>query len=134
IWFARLDFSILCFGMSRLGMSNLGVGRNIIYRKSFFTNTSGFDGIMSVTGGDDYLWVNRNASAGHTRARMGADSLVWSVPKPNWKEFLQQKTRHLSAGLHYRAASRALIGTFDISLVLRWAFFLGAVVPAFPIT
>ncbi|MDV3310756.1 MAG: glycosyltransferase [Cyclobacteriaceae bacterium] len=134
IRFETLLTGIQYLGLARLGFPYMGVGRNLAYRKSFFTSTNGFDGIMSVTGGDDDLWVNRNARAGHTRVRMGADSLVWSVPKPNWKEFLQQKTRHLSAGRHYRAASRALIGTFHISYILSWVLFLGALVLGFPIT
>jgi cellulose synthase/poly-beta-1,6-N-acetylglucosamine synthase-like glycosyltransferase len=126
IRFETLLTGIQYLGLARLGFPYMGVGRNLAYRKSFFTSTNGFDEIMTVTGGDDDLWVNRYAHANHTRVRMGAASLVWSVPKTSWKEFIKQKTRHLSAGLHYRPASRALLGTFHASYVLSWILFLPA--------
>ena len=123
IRFETLLTGIQYLGLARLGFPYMGVGRNLAYRKSFFTSTNGFDEIMTVTGGDDDLWVNRNARAGHTRVQMGAASLVWSVPKTSWKDFLQQKTRHLAAGLRYRPASRVLLGIFHASYVLSWLLF-----------
>ena len=128
IRFETLLTGIQYLGLARLGFPYMGVGRNLAYRKSFFTSTNGFDGIMTVTGGDDDLWVNRNARAGHTRVQMGASSLVWSVPKSTWREFLHQKTRHLSAGRHYTVSSRALLGVFHVSHILSWLLFGAALV------
>lgn len=130
IRFETLLTGIQYLGWARLGFPYMGVGRNLAYRKSFFTSTNGFEGIMTVTGGDDDLWVNRNAHAGNTRVRMGAPSLVWSVPKTGWKEFFNQKTRHLSVGRHYKPASRALLGIFHVSHILSWMLFIAMLIIA----
>jgi cellulose synthase/poly-beta-1,6-N-acetylglucosamine synthase-like glycosyltransferase len=135
IRFETLLTGIQYLGLARLGFPYMGVGRNLAYRKSFFTSTNGFDEIMTVTGGDDDLWVNRNARAGHTRVQMGAPSLVWSVPKTSWGQYLHQKMRHLSAGRHYSLASRTLLGVFHVSHILSWLLFAAALTlsPSIPV-
>src|SRR5690606_21248805 len=50
IRFEALLTGIQYLGLARLGFPSMGVGRNLAYRKSFFTSTNGFDGIMTVTG------------------------------------------------------------------------------------
>jgi biofilm PGA synthesis N-glycosyltransferase PgaC len=128
IRFETLLTGIQYLGLARLGYPYMGVGRNLAYRKSFFTSTNGFEGIMTVTGGDDDLWVNRNARAGHTRVQMGASSLVWSLPKSTWREYLYQKMRHLSAGRRYSLGSRLLLGVFHVSHILTWLLFAAVLV------
>lgn len=120
IRFETLLTGIQFIGMARMGFPYMGVGRNLAYRKSFFQESNGFNGFMDVTGGDDDLWVNRNAGGTNTRVRSGADSLVWSLPKTTWRSFLDQKFRHLSVGLRYRPLHKVVLGLFHVSYVLSW--------------
>ena len=120
IRFETLLTGIQYIGLARLGLPYMGVGRNLAYRKSFFQESKGFNGFMEVTGGDDDLWVNRNARGANTRIRSGADALVWSIPKTTWRAFLDQKLRHLSVGLRYRPLHRMILGLFNASYLLSW--------------
>lgn len=120
IRFETLLTGIQYMGMARVGFPYMGVGRNLAYRKSFFQESNGFNGFMDVTGGDDDLWVNKNARGANTRVCRGTDALVWSVPKTTWRSFFQQKLRHLSVGLRYRPFHKIVIGLFHASYVLSW--------------
>lgn len=127
--FETLLTGIQYLGLARMGVPYMGVGRNLAYRKSFFQESKGFNGFMEVTGGDDDLWVNRNARASNTRIRVGPESLVWSIPRSTWGGFFDQKLRHLSVGLRYRPLHRVILGLFSASYVLSWV--LSAVVLLF---
>lgn len=85
------------------GQAYMGVGRNIAYKKSSFHNAGGFSGIGHITGGDDDLLVQKIASNTNTRVNIGSESLTYSFPKRTWKEYLTQKSRHLSVGKFYRS-------------------------------
>jgi glycosyltransferase involved in cell wall biosynthesis len=102
------------------GIPYMGVGRNLAYRKSLFINNKGFHGILHLTGGDDDLFVNRHATAENTRVCLGPQSLVFSEPETTWSRFFRQKVRHLSAGKHYKAGHRLIIGIFVISYFITW--------------
>lgn len=120
IRFETLLTGIQYIGAASIGFPYMGVGRNLAYRKSFFQESKSFNGFMEVTGGDDDLWVNRNARNANTRVRTGPRSLVWSMPKTNWRAFFDQKWRHLSVGVRYRPLHQAVIALFHISYLLSW--------------
>ncbi|MEQ8473742.1 MAG: glycosyltransferase [Marinoscillum sp.] len=81
----------------------MGVGRNIAYTREAFYRAGGFSGFEHVTGGDDDLLVQRISCKTNTRVNIGTESLTYSFPKRTWKEYLTQKTRHLSVGKFYRS-------------------------------
>jgi glycosyltransferase involved in cell wall biosynthesis len=110
----------------------MGVGRNLAYKKSLFLDRKGFNNFLSVTGGDDDLFVNQHATARNTAVEFSPEAQVHSYPKTTWKSFFNQKVRHLSVGKHYRAKHRFLLGIF----VLTWAFtwFAGLTMMAVEIT
>lgn len=118
--FETLLTGIQYIGLARLGLPYMGVGRNLAYRKAFFQESKGFNGFMEVTGGDDDLWVNRNARASNTRVCVGSESLVWSLPRSTWRDFFNQKLRHLSVGLRYQPRHRVMLGLFTGSYLLSW--------------
>lgn len=103
-----------------LGSPYMGVGRNLAYRKSLFLNNKGFNGFLSVTGGDDDLFVNQHATSKNTAICVGANSLITSIPKKTWREFFHQKVRHLSVGKRYRFKHRVVLGIFAISYLFTW--------------
>lgn len=113
-------------GMALMGRPYMGVGRNLAYRKSLFLNNKGFNEHLSVTGGDDDLFVNRMCTKQNTGIVTGTASLVYSKPKTTWAEFYFQKLRHLSVGKRYKAISKVNSGLFHLSLIGSWLL----VVPA----
>jgi cellulose synthase/poly-beta-1,6-N-acetylglucosamine synthase-like glycosyltransferase len=127
IRFESLVTAIQYIGSALLGTPYMGTGRNLAYRKSLFLDNKGFHGHLSVTGGDDDLFVNRHADRTNTSVCVGPKSLMRSLPKKTWKTFLLQKLRHLSVGKRYRWRDQWLLGTFSMTWILTWVM----VVPLF---
>ncbi len=120
-----IRFETLLAGMqyiafARLGMPYMGVGRNLAYRKSMFLRVKGFTDLLPLVGGDDDLLVNRYAQPDNTDTSLGAEALVYSEPKKSWREFFQQKVRHLKAGQHYRFKHRMVLGLFTLTQAAVW--------------
>jgi hypothetical protein len=103
-----------------VGNPYMGVGRNLAYRKSLFLNNKGFNGFLGVTGGDDDLFVNQHANAKNTGVSLGAESVMYSVPKRTLSEYFNQKVRHLSVGKKYRFTHQFLLGVFSITHMITW--------------
>lgn len=121
IRFESLLTAIQYFGFAILGRPYMGVGRNLAYKRSLFLESKGFNDHLNIIGGDDDLFVNQHAKAATTSLAMGSGVVVYSVPKKTWKEFFDQKLRHLSVGKKYKPADRFLLGLFSITWIL-WPF------------
>lgn len=115
-------------GLALLGKPYMGVGRNLMYRKELFLDNKGFNSHLSVTGGDDDLFVNQHTTRQNTVVGIGGESVVFSKPKETWSEFLHQKLRHLSVGKWYKFSDKIVVGLFSLSWMMSW--FL--VVPTIP--
>jgi glycosyltransferase involved in cell wall biosynthesis len=120
IRFEALITAVQYLGFALVKIPYMGVGRNMAYRKSLFMQSKGFNELLSLTGGDDDLFVNRHAAAGNTRVALGGHALVTSIPKNTVTEFFQQKVRHLAAGKKYKAGHRLLLGLFMLSWWASW--------------
>ena len=101
---------LLYMGVARSGHPYMGVGRNLAYRRGTFFENNGFQGLLNERSGDDDLFVNKVATKKNTRVVCNRDSLTWSSPKPTWREWMQQKRRHLSVSPLYRVSSKLRIG------------------------
>jgi glycosyltransferase involved in cell wall biosynthesis len=120
-----IRFETLVSGMqyisfALLGMPYMGVGRNLSYRRSKFLDAKGFNNFTKVTGGDDDLFVNQNATKKNTAVSISEDSIVTSIPKTTFKSYYIQKVRHLSVGKYYRFGHRVLLSLFTLSWLLSW--------------
>jgi hypothetical protein len=122
IRFESLMTGIQFIGWALLGRPYMGVGRNLAYRKALFLDSKGFNKYLSVTGGDDDLFVNQHARKVNTAVSLSVESLVVSVPKKTWKEFYYQKLRHLSVGKHYRLSDKIVLALFSSTTLLSWFF------------
>lgn len=120
IRYEGLTAAIHYMGMAMLGKPYMGVGRNLAYRKNVFLNNKGFRSHLSVTGGDDDLFVNEVSNHNNTKLCMGADSIVYSKPKTTWGNYYYQKVRHMTAGKHYKAADKWRLGVFNFTLIGFW--------------
>lgn len=118
--FEALLTGIQYISFALLGNPYMGVGRNMAYRRSRFLEVKGFNNILSVTGGDDDLFVNQHARGKNTRVCIGAETQILSVAKTSWQSFLFQKVRHLSVGKRYRFGHRFLLGLFMFTWMITW--------------
>lgn len=93
-------------GAAATGKPYMGVGRNLAYRKQMFFEHGGFSDQMTSYAGDDDLFVNKVATNTNTVPVCTPESVTWSVPKISWKEWWQQKRRHLSVSPAYKSATK----------------------------
>lgn len=121
IRFETLITAVQYLGFALLKMPYMGVGRNMAYRKSLFMDTKGFTNMLSLTGGDDDLFVNKHANARNTTVALGPEALTISIPKSTLGQFYNQKIRHLAAGKNYKFSHRLVLGLFMLSWLLTWA-------------
>lgn len=106
--------------MALIGSPYMSVGRNMSIKRSFFESTGGYADFKSVTGGDDDLFIQKNSTKSNTGIFIGKDSMVYTEPKNNWKEYFSQKTRHLSVGAKYSLADQLLHFAFNATLLITW--------------
>ncbi|MEM9390451.1 MAG: glycosyltransferase [Bacteroidota bacterium] len=124
IRFETLWTGIQYIGFAGRGLPYMGVGRNLAYKKSLFLSAKGFNGYQGIVGGDDDLFVQKNATKQNTTVVVGSDSLTISRPKTSIKNFFIQKLRHLSVGKHYTFKSKIGLSVWSLSLLLSWVLFI----------
>ncbi len=112
-----IQYDTLFAGMQYMGMAAahhpyMGVGRNLAYRKDTFFRNNGFAGMLDSRSGDDDLFVNKVANSKNTAIVATRESVTWSIEKQSWKEWLQQKLRHLSVSPKYKTSSKMFL-TFE---------------------
>jgi cellulose synthase/poly-beta-1,6-N-acetylglucosamine synthase-like glycosyltransferase len=106
---------------AKLGMPYMGVGRNMSFRKSMFRQ---WDMKKSKTnGGDDDLFVNALARGRYTELCLHKDAFTYSEAKHTWREWLRQKTRHVSTGRQYRFSHQVILFLFALSNFLFYTSF-----------
>ena len=91
------------------GRPYMGVGRNLAYEKALFFNNKGFASHYHLSSGDDDLFVNEIAVKENTAVEISKESHTLSIPKTSFRNWIKQKKRHLSAGVHYKWGSRIRI-------------------------
>jgi len=131
IRYETLLTAISYIGLGLLGRPYMAVGRNFAYKKSFFLNNKGFGKFQNIVGGDDDLLANQYARRKNTSIVLSASSTVYSKPKTNWSDFIQQKIRHLSVGKHYRFSDKLLLGLLTISKIVFWFSFISVIMSVF---
>jgi hypothetical protein len=115
--------AIFYLSAALLGFPYMGVGRNLAYRKSLFMRNNSFRKYASVLGGDDDLFVNQHANRKNTCVTLDPKAHVRSIPQTSWKNFLNQKHRHLEAGKYYRFSDKVWLGTAVLSHLFFWICF-----------
>jgi glycosyltransferase involved in cell wall biosynthesis len=120
IRFEALLTGIQLVSLARLGRPYMGVGRNLVYTKSLFLQNKGYNEHLEIMGGDDDLFVNKHATKINTRVSMGPESITFSKPKLNWRDFLHQKLRHLAVGKRYKFFDKVILAFFSVTWILTW--------------
>ncbi|MBL0026928.1 MAG: glycosyltransferase [Saprospiraceae bacterium] len=114
------------FGFALLKIPYMGVGRNIMYRKSLFYSTNGFSSHANVISGDDDLFVNDAAYMASIAVNTDPKSFVYSQAKSTLKSYLVQKSRHISTSIHYRTRHRILLTLFALSHMTLYLILISA--------
>lgn len=112
------------FSYARLGYPYMGVGRNLAYTSHEFYAQNGFATHLHIRSGDDDLFVNQAATRENTALCFEGSSFTRSIPDSSFREWLEQKRRHISTAVLYKTEHKLLLGTFFVSQFLFWILFI----------
>lgn len=122
--FEHLFTSFQYLGLSAAGIPFMGVGRNVLYRKTAFERQGGFDDHGSIMSGDDDLLVNAVSNKNNFRLCLDPASFVFSDGKASLKDFIRQRHRHMEASKHYKAGHKLLLAVINGGAALCYPMFL----------
>lgn len=108
------------FSFAKLGAPFMGVGRNLMYKKSLFWRNNGFTSHFGLLSGDDDLFINEAANKSNIAICTSDDSITISEPKKTWDEWFIQKKRHLSVGKKYKLRDKLNLGLLWFSEIMSW--------------
>ncbi len=116
------------FSYAALKIPYMGVGRNMMYKKSLFLAQEGFTSHEKISSGDDDLFIRNAANSFNTSVNLHPESFVWSEGKSTLRAYLQQKTRHVSTSLYYSHQHKLLLSLFAFSQVLFYLSWIGGII------
>jgi glycosyltransferase involved in cell wall biosynthesis len=120
-------FSALQYlGFALCGVTYMGVGRNLAYKKELFNRMKGFTTHHHIASGDDDLFVNAAANRSNVGVVIDKQAFTYSEPKTSWKKWFHQKTRHMGTGKYYRFSHKFLLGLFSLTHFLFYPLFAAA--------
>lgn len=126
--FARYEALVeAMYATAAIGLDRpyMAVSRNLSYPHSVFDAVGGFthsEGGQDPMSGDDDLFVQAVYRRGcaEVQALLDPRSFVPSAAPTSWREWAQQRRRHVSAGRHYPSDVGIHLTLLHASLVLLW--------------
>ena len=118
IRFETMLTAIQYFSWAKIGHPYLGVGRNLAYKREEFYNVKGFIDHMQIRSGDDDLFINQVAKSKNTAICYSPESFTYSQPKTSFKDWFNQKRRHVSTARFYKTFDRVQLALFYSSQLL----------------
>ncbi|KAA6440980.1 glycosyltransferase [Dyadobacter flavalbus] len=122
-WFIRCETfyaAVQYLSFALAGFTYMGVGRNILYKKSVFFANKGFYRHKHVFGGDDDIFLNEVSTDSNTAISIEEDSFIYSEPKSTWKTWYRQKQRHLAVSKYYKMRNKILLGLLSGAHIAVW--------------
>jgi glycosyltransferase involved in cell wall biosynthesis len=110
------------------GLTYMGVGRNLSYKKTIFFRHKGFSSHNKIPSGDDDLFINMAATKTNTKINIDKDTFTMSEPVKTWGQWMRQKTRHYSTGKYYKAKHKFLLGLYSLTHFLFYPSFVAALI------
>jgi len=122
-----LAAAVVAAGTIGHGIGITGSGRNLAYRRSAWQRMEGFSHLPDSLSGDDDFIIQRLSRSGGLHYCLSADSVVPAQGPRNWREFLKQKKRHLSAGAHYPLPVQAVYSVYHLLNTALWVGFFSGI-------
>ena len=122
-WFIRCETfytAVQYLSFALAGLTYMGVGRNILYKRSVFFANKGFYTHRKIFGGDDDIFLNEVATNSNTTISIEPEAFVYSIPKTTWGTWYKQKQRHLSVSRHYKTRNKIMLAMLSGAHVAVW--------------
>ncbi len=129
--FIRLDtyyIAILYFHSAIIKQAFMGVGRNLAYTKSLWYKVKGFENHRHIISGDDDLFIKSASGMAEISIELNPQAKTISFPKTRWKDFINQKFRHVSTSDFYSLRNKLLTSGDILST---WMFYFTLILLSF---
>ncbi|MDD2386435.1 MAG: glycosyltransferase [Bacteroidales bacterium] len=113
--------AIQYFYAAKIGKAYMGVGRNMAYKKSVWESVNGFQEHIKIASGDDDLFVGSVANKNNVAISVNKDAFTYSIPSNTLKDFIHQKTRHISTSIKYSSFAKVFS---SIEIISRSLFYI----------
>lgn len=125
--YENLFTSVLMTASHNVEFPYMSFGRNFAYRKSLYSQLGGYKQIEHSLSGDDDLFFQLAIKNG-ARARLvdDKDSIVLTKCKNTFRQFIQQKSRHISASKFYPIELKYTLGAIYSANILLSLFIFPA--------
>ncbi len=120
--------SLQFLSFAKAGIPYMGTGRNLAYKKSLFVENKGFASHYSIPSGDDDLFVNENADKNNTQICINPEAFTYSPAKTYFKNWIFQKSRHLTTGVKYKLLHKFLLTIEPLSRIFFYTTLLLSIV------
>jgi cellulose synthase/poly-beta-1,6-N-acetylglucosamine synthase-like glycosyltransferase len=112
---------IIAYVSIRLKSPVMSFGRNFSYRKSVFEKINGFEAISESMSGDDDLMLDQ-IRRHRLPVKYNPEAFVPSPPMVTFKDFIRQRTRHMSAVKYFSFSYKLMSALFHFSHLLSYFF------------
>ena len=102
----------------------MGVGRNLLYKKSLFISSDALDRSPHLISGDDDIFVNAVAQGNNTTINLDPISFVHTYPSKTFTSFIRQKRRHVTTATVYKFYHQVLLALYALSHVMIYLLFI----------
>lgn len=109
--YETLHTAILYISFALQNKAYMSVGRNVAY-KSEILKKADWASLAQIPSGDDDLLFQQLSEGEKIDVMMHPESFVFSKPACDWKAYLNQKARHLSAGKYYKNKYKFILGLY----------------------
>jgi hypothetical protein len=100
------------------GLTYMGVGRNLSYKKQLFFRNKGFASHQHLLSGDDDLFIQEVASRDNVAICITPETFMESVAPKNFSSWIRQKQRHTSTADLYKAKFKWLLAYYSFAQIL----------------
>lgn len=111
-------------GFALKGLTYMGVGRNLAYKKALFEKIDGFNSHKHIASGDDDLFIAQAATRNNVKLCLNSKAWCYSSAKKNWKAYVAQKQRHVGTSNEYKLFIKILLALNTIFHIVIYLIFL----------
>ncbi len=110
------------------GVTYMGVGRNLSYKKTIFYRHKGFSAHNNIPGGDDDLFINMAARQKNVKINIEKDSFTLSNAAESFSAWKKQKFRHYSTSKYYKPLHKFLLASYAFVQFLFYPVLLTSII------
>lgn len=138
IWNAFFRFETLMVAIQYMSyalcrMPYMGVGRNLMYKKTLFDKVGGFDSHKNIISGDDDLFISEVSNELNVAVCIEPETFMYSEAPKSILSFYKQKSRQLNTSKFYKKTTQAYLFFWSLSLILFYLCFIALLFKEFKI-